>query len=737
MVIRFKPQNQSTRDCLKWWFWRALIGFGILWALLIIFVPLSIIISTHFSSDSWNFLIDYIAQILKGDLGMPFRHYKSWIVGYLWDEPRHYNWYSFFAWRIMLVPTFLFLAYEFVLFILNPHYLEPQIFGDGREAIDEEIEEFGLFAGKHLMIGMFGKKKMKLPDTRSVFCIGAPGSGKTTGVVIPAILEEKISSVIVHDPKGELARLTSGYRSTLGPVFMLNWMGKDDFSKNIRWPSWNPIGGGNLPSLHNGREGYIDSLISFLIPDGPSGTDPYWVKTGRGCLTGLTGYLCGKVDQAKANDYFLSRIKNNQLDEDDYDILISYYESMRDFPEVLAAKELAKKKEINSDNYLPIGSWHFIPESWRGHEACFAMLLDIINNAQIQYNNEITQRRSEQDMTALNLDAFQMMFENVVLETAYYGYGRRTLLELNQVLSLPDKQRGSVVSMALSGVNIFKNAAVRCRTSMNDFDYEQLRGIKDEETGKYKPVTIYISVPFEDLQASVLLSSLFINMATQYLMEFGPNEGTCGPCPVSFILDEFQHMPSLESITDGIVFGRAKQNKFLVCVQDWHQISSKYDQETANIIMSSVAVKIIKRHNNPETRAPLLKGIEPLTKVIHSYDSRRGYFDWTGPLLPNSKSKIGFNLYWDLKHKVKKQSDTVIGGSGILSMAPDKQIVLYSGHLRRPIKANSPLCFKNEEYKKLTSLPPAPKIPDYIIRQADEMKNVSHMHVQTIISSDQ
>lgn len=735
MVIRLKPENISTRNCLKWWFWRALIGFGILWGLLIIFVPLSVVISTHFANDSWNFLIDYIAQIIKGDLWMPFRHYGAWITGYLWNEPRHYNWYSFFAWRIMLIPTFLFLAYEFVLFILNPYYLAPQIFGDGREAIASDIEKFGLFDGKHLMIGMFGKRKMKLPDTRSVFCIGAPGSGKTMGVIVPAILEEKKSTVIVHDPKGELARLTSGYRSTLGPVFMLNWMGKDDLSKNIRWPSWNPIGGGNLPSLQDGRESYIDALVSFLIPDGPTGTDPYWVKTGRGCLTGLTGYLCGKVDQAKANDYFLSRIKEGKLDDDDYDVLLSYYESMRDFPEVLAAKENIHKKTITLENYLPVGSWSLIPASWHGRDACFAMLLDIINNAQIQYNHEINQRRQQQDMAALNLDAWQMIFENVVLETAYYGYGRRTLLELNQVLSLPDKQRGSVVSMALSGINIFKNAAVRCRTSMNDFNYDQLRGMKDPTTGEYRPITVYMSVPFADLQASVLLSTLFINMATQYLMEFGPNEKGNGPCPVSFILDEFHHMPSLQSITDGIVFGRSKQNKFLVCVQDWHQISSKYDQETANIIMSSVAVKIIKRHNNPETRGVLLKGIETLTKVVHSYDSRRGYFDWSGPLLPNSKSKINFNLYWDLKHKIKKQADTVIGGSGILSMAPDKQVVLYAGHLNRPIKASTPLCFKNEEYKKLTAMSPAPKMPNDIIREADEMQTIEQMHFQPIIES--
>lgn len=731
--LSFLKPKKFAMNCIKWWFWRALIGIMIFWGLLLFFVPFCFVIKEGFSADSWRYLANYIQQVTLSDLLKPYRDYFDWLMLYFFDEPQHKTWRSYFMWRSLLFPTFLFLGYEFMLFILNPFYLAPQSFGDGREAIAEEVKKFGLFDGKHLMLGLFGGKKIKLPDTRSVFCIGCPSSGKTMGVIVPAILEEKNSSVIVHDPKGELSKLTSGYRATLGPVFMLNWMGKDDLNNNVRWPSWNPIGAGNLPSLKDGREGYIDGLVSYLIPDGPTGTDPYWVKTGRGCLTGLTGYLCGKVDQAKANDYFLYRIGNGLMDAEDYDVLLSYYESMRDFPEVIAAKKNVQDKTLTLSNYLPIGSWDLIPESWRGFDACFAMLLDIINNAQIQANYQISVKQKQQDMSAMDMDAWQMIFEKIVLETAYYGYGRRTLLELNQVLTLPDKQRGSVVSMALSGVNIFKNAAVRHHTSMNDFCYEQLRGMKDEKTGTYQPVTVYMSVPFSDLSACVLLSSLFINMSTQYLMEFGPNEGGAGPCPTSFILDEFHHMPSLSSITDGIVFGRSKQNKFLVCVQDWHQITVKYDQETADVIMSSVAVKIIKRQNNPLTRQPLLKGIETLTKVVHSYSGKRSFFDWSGSLIPTAKSKMGFNLYHEYSHKIKTQADSVIGGSGILSMAPNKQLVLYSGHLTRPIRAETPLCFKHPEYKTLTSMKPAPKMPDNIIRQAEQMATIGQIQFRPII----
>ncbi len=732
--FNFKDGFQSTHDAIKWWYWRAFLGLFLLWGFLVFLVPLTGVIYNEFSYESWQNYFNFLYN-LQFDPLIPLKQYKSWFYDYMFNEPYHYTWSSFFAWRLLLLPTLGFVSYQFYLFHLNPFHLDPQLFGADHEATDADLEKMGLYAGKHLLMGICFNKKVKMKDTRSMFCTGAPGCGKTAGIIIPAILEENEACLIIHDPKGEIAKATSGHRATLGPVFCLNWMGKDDKDKNIRWPSWNPFGEGNLPPLHAGREGYIDGLVSFLIPDGPSGTDPYWVKTGRGCLTGLTGYLCGKVEQAMANDYFIQRLNNNELDIEDKDVLLSYYESMRDFDEVLIAKNHLLNDTLTSDTYLPIGSWEHIPQGWHSKQACFAMLLDIINNAQIQYNHEIAVRKDKKDPTALNLDPFQMMFDQIVLETAYYGYGRRTLLELNQVLSLPAQQRGSVVSMALSGVNIFKNATVRCRTSLNDFTYNQLRGVKNPDTGKYQPITIYLSVPYADLKSSVQLSSLFINMATAYLMEFGPNEGEAGPFSASFMLDEFQHMPSLDSIKDGIVFGRSKQNKFLISVQDWHQIITKYSEEVKDIIINSVGVKILKRHNNPDIHGSLRKGTGSVTKVTYSTSSK-GWVEFCGPLFPlTSKDiKTGINLRHTWSKKIKIQADGLVGGSGMMSMKDDAQLVLYSGHLKRPIKAKSPLYFKYPEYKALSSIKPAPPMPDYIKRDAADIAAIGTMHFTPIVS---
>ena len=225
-----------------------------------------------------------------------------------------------------------------------------------------------------------------------------------------------------------------------------------------------------------------------------------------------------------------------------------------------------------------------------------------------------------------------------------------------------------------------------------------------------------MSVPFEDLNSSVQISTLFINMATGYLMSKGPNE-EIGPYPMGFMLDEFHHMPSLQSIADGIVFGRAKQNMFLVVVQDWHQISAQYSEEKMHIIVSSVAAKIIKRQNNPETRNLMMKGITMLTKKVHSYKEKQNLLAF-GP--------------FQRTHSIKTISDTVVGGTGILKLANDKALVLYAGHLNLPIdKVTTPLFFKNGYYKSLASIPPAPNMPSEMqqARLADDMDAVLNIQV--------
>ena len=57
---------------------------------------------------------------------------------------------------------------------------------------------------------------------RHLFLFGPNGTGKGTRFLIPNLLSIKDRSIVVIDPKGELAAVTADYRRTVGDVMMLN-----------------------------------------------------------------------------------------------------------------------------------------------------------------------------------------------------------------------------------------------------------------------------------------------------------------------------------------------------------------------------------------------------------------------------------------------------------------------------------------------------------------------------------
>ncbi|MBO5997003.1 MAG: type IV secretory system conjugative DNA transfer family protein [Alphaproteobacteria bacterium] len=702
-------------------FW-TFIAFLLFWAMLFFVLPFSYYVGNNFSPESWA----DTQAFLKRATANPFyvlSQYGSWFWRICTSEPRHYEWASFIMWRLPMLPTLLFLLSFGYFLTCNPYSYSPQYFGYGREARPGDIKKMKLDKGKYLFLGNYGKKiKMRLPDTRSAFCIGAPCSGKTTGVIIPNILMADNACLFIHDPTGQLRKLTSGYRATLGPVYNMDFSLADKPQEGLYYPCWNPLSSENMPPQHKGRDGYIDTLVEYLIPDGPvqanydgrEGTDPYWVKSGRSCLTGLTIYVTNKVEQAKANDYFVARLNDNALDDEDLKVLKSYYQGMQQTPDVENALKAIENKRLNKFSYVPVGTWDPLPHNWVGKEASFGMLLDLLNNWMFAKTKELRARRDSGDFNAVSLDVWQEILDSMVNEVFFYGYSRRALLELNQVYALPDKQRSSVLSMAQSGIELFKNSSIRQRTSSNDFSYKDFRGVKDEKTGEYRPFTVYVN------NEGGSVCSLFINMISGYLMEHGQNEGGVGPYAVEFILDDFGRMPKLQSIADGVTFGRSKGNVYLVCVQDWHQISAKYGEDTTDVVLSSVAAKIIKRQNNIETRNKVTAGMMSLTRIVeNSHGGEVGFSKDVNPFVT--------------KGGIKRIKDSVIGGTGIMNMAINKQLVLYAAHYHQPIRGETPLYYKDKEFLEKTKIPQADNVPaDLKARKEKEQREYIDIQLDSL-----
>ena len=565
----------------------------------------------------------------------------------------------------------------------NPHSKDKFDEKTSRVATADDIKKMGqdyknkegLFKGFMMVLGFFKGKPLMFDECLSTLCVAPPGTGKTKGVVEPTILECDTVSMIINDPKPELKQTTSGYRSTIGPVFIMNWAGQDDPARGIYYPSWNPLSPGHVPFNTEERDLYVDSIVNTLIPDrSSSSADPHWTITGRAALTGYIQFIISKVERAKADDYFYARMSNGTFNAEDAAVLSDYYLSMSSDPNAYAAHALLQRGELNATNYVHVGTWENIPDAWRGREASFSMILDWLNASQIAIAEDIENRRRQGDQMVMMADPAKDMFMKAVDEARRYAYSHRAIQELTQLASTPDKERGSIMSTAQSGLNIFRNAAVRNRTSHSDFHFSDLRGMVDPRDGKVKPVSVYLSINMVDAQALNPITAIFIELMSNFLLANKPGDmhhgEKLGPYPVLFAIDEMPKMQKLQAIIQGPDLGRGQKISYLIIGQDLHQIQEKYGADAAATIISTTAAKIVMRQNDPDTakRFSDMMGYKMKKKTVK------------GP---------------DGKDKEETTEELLFTPMDIMKMNPEEHLVIIQGHYNRPIKADQERWYKN------------------------------------------
>ncbi len=597
-----------------------------------------------------------------------------------------------------------------------PYRFQSNVHGSARIATLRDIEKMELlgFDGFCQVVGKFKGRMLLLKETLSTLCCAPPGTGKTVGVVMPTIFHAPTLSLIINDPKPELCYKTSGARAKVGPVFIINWGAEDKPSEGIYYPSWNPLSPNALPEMGPDRDMYVDSICNILVEDPKGGADPHWSQTGRAALNGFIHFITSKCERARANDYFIGRIYEGKLDEEDKRVLESYYQDMRD-PMVPQAIANLKNNAITIDNYVPIGTWNLLPEKWIGRESCIAMILEWLTEAQIKQAQDIKRRLAEGDQMAAMADPMHDLLDEAVEEARKYGYAQRCYTELSSLSAMPDKERGSVISTAFAGINIFKNSAVVARTSFSDLHFKDLRGMKDPVTGVFKPISVYLSINQTDARALGVISSVFIELMSSYLISNKPNEvnktdGKMGPFGCLFVLDEFPQMPKLKAVIDGPAVGRGQKVSYLLIGQDLGQISGKYGKDDLETVISTTACKVILSQNNEVTAQRFSKMIGNKTVQTTSFSRNEGQ-------MGKNYNPFAKNVSYQL------QGISVISTTELLSLPMLKQVVLMQSYIDRPIMADSPRWYLDPKMRKLAALKPAPNVPDWVVAQREDIND--------------
>ena len=698
-------EEWAERDAaIQWVLITVMIAFIVSYLLAILSFAMTNLIPRGISQDNMLLVWKFAKKAAIQPIYL-LNIYWKWLVKALKAQ----NEMPFYFW----LPTIPFFSFFIILttgLVTNPHSWLSTIHGSGRIATKKDIEKMGLFKGFIVVLGRWHGKLLRLPETLSVLVLAPPGTGKTVGVVMPTIFESNNISIIVNDPKPELCYKTSGYRQTIGPVFVINWGAEDEPEKGIYYPSWNMLSGTCLPPFGPARDMYVDSMVNVLVEEPKGGADPHWAKTGRNALTGFIHFVVGKCERARANDYFIGKLYEGKLDDKDREVLEGYYMDMTDADAAEALDHL-RNGTLNLNNYVPIGTWEMLPETWVGAEPCIAMILDWLTEAQMQMAAEIKRKTEEGDQMAALADPMRDMLDQAVAECKRYGYAHRAVVELNQLSGTPDKERGSILSTALTGIGIFKNSAVRSRTKMSDFIFKDLRGMKDPITGEMKSIAIYLSVNQVDARALNIITGTFVELMSNFLIANPPNfkqgDGSMtGPFPTLFVLDEFPQMPKLGAVKDGPAVGRGQKVSYLLIGQDLGQISGQYGKDDLETIISTTAAKIILSQNNEQTAQRFEKMIGTKTVEVASKSRTEGWSKQATPFSANVSRSL--------------QGTAVIGASQMLSLPSTQQIVLMQGFMNRPIMADAPRWFLDKEMTRKCNIPPSPYVPYWVVAQRED-----------------
>lgn len=551
-----------------------------------------------------------------------------------------------------------------------------------------DIRDMGLLDGQLMALGKFENYILRLKRCFSVLCLGESGSGKTTGVAIPSILESDKACIVAVDCCNDLAGHTIGYRARLGKVFYFNWNLTDEPLKNEFYPRWNPLSSKDMPEKGEVRARYLSGLSRYFIANSKDkDVNSYWERLSVLAMDGILNFFIAKVEQACANDYFLSALlERGKLSKDDRDILLSYYllMSKKYALPIIENLELGK---LDMENYLPIGSWEGVPKAWQGKEINFAMFSDWL----LQSYFAVKSLADKPD-----IDGWKILIERWIEEAEFFGYNEKSLEILRQLFCLSRKQRGIIFPMLINPLSIFRNSNVRERTSASDFYMFQSRGIKNPETNQWEVVTIYSISGNKSLD---FISKLFVDMLID--SNINPAKGY-GPYPLLFVMDNIEQQPRYDSLIEGLIHGSHAKMSFLLLSDYMKMLHEKYGTEALEEIVSNAAYKMMMA-DNCKTAAQKFENL-----AIYGTKSVQIPAGNMGSYLRNKSGLTDANYYRIIANNLNSEKK--------YKLEVGDEFLVASGYYHLPIRMKCLYFLDNENLKNKAAIDACYNLPEAMAR---------------------
>ena len=156
----------------------------------------------------------------------------------------------------------------------------PSLYGQARWARSADIGRMALRGQLGPILGKAFGKYLVAEKPRHTLVAASTRSGKSAGIVIPTLLSYQ-GSMLVTDPKGELASLTGRALRKLGPVRVIRFSDPDSPD------AWNPMDAALLPEDAISLERHCERIAAAFNPfQDTAGTEAHFQKTAyRNCAS--------------------------------------------------------------------------------------------------------------------------------------------------------------------------------------------------------------------------------------------------------------------------------------------------------------------------------------------------------------------------------------------------------------------------------------------------------------------
>lgn len=462
--------------------------------------------------------------------------------------------------------------------------------------------------------------------------LAPPGTGKSVMLLTNLLADWPddaalpAPSFIVNDVKGELYHVAAGWLAARGPLVRLAW---NDPTPGI--DSWNPLdprnvrGGERKLSLRRELRSELEDLFGR--------------RAGAAALFSLMRFAYrGDWERRLRADWRVlfedGEVAAPADPPDDVQdrvdalipLIIVYHQVMSDFESAVDTVCSTMVPETVEQHWKVTGrsalsGWiHFasdrcstFPERF-GPIPSFGLILDFVTGfspkgfADPRFEPETRDPDDPDEVTAPGSmhapadagtaddmqggdgdpDAVKAMLSEWIDEGKVYGYNPRGLQELKELADKPDRERGSVISTAGGSINIFRNAAVRARTSSCTFDIGDLRGWRDAED-ELRPVSVFLTVPLNVAEPLGRVTGCFFEAVVDYHLSIPDDDlkrlqKERALRPIGICADEFWTMPPLKSLPRVPALGRGAWLWTLIIGQSKAQVVRKYGAEGQSVM---------------------------------------------------------------------------------------------------------------------------------------------------------